>query len=53
MLIDTAKYLKLFETSMLNIKDFADYCVMNDFDVTWSFAFGNLTGAMCGCVAKV
>ncbi len=25
-------------------KDYADYCIMNDFDVTWSFAFGGLTG---------
>lgn len=25
-------------------KDFPDYCILNDFDVAWSFAFGGLTG---------
>lgn len=35
------EYLELWQD------DFADSCIMNDFDVTWSFAFGNLTD---GCV---
>ena len=35
------QYLELWQD------DFADYCVLNDFDVAWSFSFGGLTGAGC------
>lgn len=32
-------------------EDFADYCIMNDFDLAWSFAFGGLTGPGEGWMA--